>query len=404
MWIRAALAVALGLLTVPPILVAAASRGHIRLHSISKGRALEGIILPVGIAGVAFVFGGEWSGQEASRIWLLFTPLPLLVWTAVRFGPGTTSLASLALVLVSASYAKQGRGPFALPTADISVLSLQISLLAITVPKLLLAASILERQRTAAALSASEADIRRQLAQLATVYRTAPVGLAFLDTDLKFIRVNDFLAEINGRPAEDHMGRTLHQVLPAPLAAAVETIYREVICKGEPTLDQEIRSVAPSNSAVERIWLASHFPVRDEQGDVLGVNTVVREITEQKKTEESLRSSYEQIQDLAGRLIAAQEAERTRIARELHDDINQRLAALSISLSALKRRPPADPVALQAELTRYQQEVVRLADDVRRVSHELHSGVLQHAGLVAALEVALRGIPDRARHRDNLLP
>jgi signal transduction histidine kinase len=102
--------------------------------------------------------------------------------------------------------------------------------------------------------------------------------------------------------------------------------------------------------------------------------------------EAALRTSYGQIQDLAGRLIAAQEAERTRIARELHDDINQQLAALAIALSGVKRKLPEGAAHLRDELTRLQGQANDLADDLRRLSHELHPGVLRHAGLAAALQ------------------
>jgi two-component system sensor histidine kinase UhpB len=87
----------------------------------------------------------------------------------------------------------------------------------------------------------------------------------------------------------------------------------------------------------------------------------------------------------AGRLITAQETERSRIARELHDDINQQLAALAIAHSSLKRRLPAGDRDLHDELAQLQQQAVSLTEAVRRLSHELHPGVLQHAGLVAAL-------------------
>jgi PAS domain S-box-containing protein len=117
-------------------------------------------------------------------------------------------------------------------------------------------------------------------------------------------------------------------------------------------------------------------------------------VLERKQAEEALREheavlrlSYERIQDLAGRLIVAEEAERTRIARDLHDDINQQLAGLSIALGALKRRVGEhDQATLEASLTALQQRTMTLADSVRRVSHELHPGVLQHVGLTAALE------------------
>jgi signal transduction histidine kinase len=100
-----------------------------------------------------------------------------------------------------------------------------------------------------------------------------------------------------------------------------------------------------------------------------------------------LRASYDRNQDLAGRLITAQEAERSRIARDLHDDVNQQLAGLSIALSNVKRRLHDDgDGTVQDELTRLQQRTIDLADVMRSLSHELHPGVLQHAGLSAALK------------------
>lgn len=98
------------------------------------------------------------------------------------------------------------------------------------------------------------------------------------------------------------------------------------------------------------------------------------------------RQADDQIASLAGRLITAQEAERSRIARDLHDDINQQLASLSIALSGVKRRlqnGEADGVA--EEVARLQQRIVDVTQATRELSHELHPGVLQHAGLVAAL-------------------
>jgi two-component system sensor histidine kinase UhpB len=116
------------------------------------------------------------------------------------------------------------------------------------------------------------------------------------------------------------------------------------------------------------------------------------EIVERRQAEEALRASQEylrrshaQIQGLAGRLITAQEAERSRIARELHDDISQQLAALSIACSGLKRRLPSEAAAAQQEVARLQQQTIALSEAIRHLSHELHPGVLQHAGLVAAL-------------------
>ena len=97
---------------------------------------------------------------------------------------------------------------------------------------------------------------------------------------------------------------------------------------------------------------------------------------------------------LSGRLINAQEAERARIGRELHDNVGQLLSSLSIGLSRLKRRADADTAGDAAML---HERATVLAEEVRRLSHELHSGVLKHAGLVEAI----RGIGDEVRELGN---
>ncbi|MFD1987405.1 histidine kinase [Mesorhizobium newzealandense] len=101
--------------------------------------------------------------------------------------------------------------------------------------------------------------------------------------------------------------------------------------------------------------------------------------------ESELRVSYDQVRQLAGRLIYAQEEERTRIARELHDDVGQRVASLSIGLSSLKRRVLNPDDTARSELSGLQQQVVGLAKDLRDLSHELHPGALEHVGFLEAL-------------------
>ena len=102
-----------------------------------------------------------------------------------------------------------------------------------------------------------------------------------------------------------------------------------------------------------------------------------------------LEASHRQITDLFGRLIAAQETERTRIARDLHDDVSQRIAALSITMSGLKRKllGQADDGDAITALNAMQHDTAALAEEIRHVSHDLHPSALQHAGLVAALSV-----------------
>ena len=118
------------------------------------------------------------------------------------------------------------------------------------------------------------------------------------------------------------------------------------------------------------------------------------DITARKKAEEVIRENQavleatnSEMQDLAGRLIASQEVERARIARDLHDDLSQQIAGLSIALSALKRRIAAVPeaAALHPDVASLQKRTVGLAENIRHVSHDLHPSVIEHVGLVEAL-------------------
>jgi signal transduction histidine kinase len=102
--------------------------------------------------------------------------------------------------------------------------------------------------------------------------------------------------------------------------------------------------------------------------------------------EATLRESYERSRLLAGRLLSAQEATRSDIARDLHDDVCQKLVGVSMSVSSLKRSPSSDHPQIQKGLADLQQQALELVDGVRRMSHDLHPAGLRLVGLVAALE------------------
>jgi PAS domain S-box-containing protein len=126
--------------------------------------------------------------------------------------------------------------------------------------------------------------IRRQLAEIELIYDNAPVGLAVLDTDLRYVRINERLAEINGVPEIDHIGRTIGEVIP-DIAATAEPMLRTVLETGEPLLDVEIVGETAAQPGVERVWLEHWYPVHDDAGRVAGINVVVQEITERQRAE-----------------------------------------------------------------------------------------------------------------------
>ena len=108
----------------------------------------------------------------------------------------------------------------------------------------------------------------------------------------------------------------------------------------------------------------------------------------------ALVHSSREVRELAGRLLEAQELERSRIARDLHDDINQRLASVSIGLSAIRRT--ADERS-RDELGHLQDELIALSEDVRHISHNLHPSMLHETGL----DAALGSLCNTQRHRNG---
>ena len=103
-----------------------------------------------------------------------------------------------------------------------------------------------------------------------------------------------------------------------------------------------------------------------------------------QRADEAAHESARDIQSLAGRLLTAEEDERRRIGRELHDGVNQELAALSIALTGLEQRLSSD-VSARQEVAWLQARSVDLSEEMRQLSHELHPGILEYAGLSAAL-------------------
>ncbi|MBD1886197.1 PAS domain S-box protein [Microcoleus vaginatus] len=149
---------------------------------------------------------------------------------------------------------------------------------------------ITDRKQAQNQLRENEIRIRRQLAELDLVYKTTPVGLCFVDTNLRYIRLNECLAQINGRSIAEHLGRTVREVIPE-MVDMVERIYRQVLATQTPVLDLEIKAETKQQPGVLRDWQISFYPVSDESGTLLGVSTVVAEITDRKEAKRVMQQS-----------------------------------------------------------------------------------------------------------------
>lgn len=136
------------------------------------------------------------------------------------------------------------------------------------------------------------------------------------------------------------------------------------------------------NALHERWFRMSIVPLSSEEGGVVVTHT---DVTEQKLAELERKQLEMARGELSGRLIRAQEEERARVARELHDDINQKLGLLAIEIETLEQNLPANGNHVQHKLVELFKTTNRISSDVQRLSHQLHSSRLDYLGLPAAL-------------------
>jgi PAS domain S-box-containing protein len=143
---------------------------------------------------------------------------------------------------------------------------------------------ITERKLAEEELRQSQLLVQRQLMEIEAIYQTAPIGLTIFDRQLRYVRINQRLAEINGIAAEDHIGRTLREIVPT-VADENEPLMHSVFATGEPLLNLEISGETQAQPGVERTWIENCYPLKDATGEVIAINIVVQEITDRKRAE-----------------------------------------------------------------------------------------------------------------------
>jgi PAS domain S-box-containing protein len=143
----------------------------------------------------------------------------------------------------------------------------------------------------------SEAMFDRQQPTLQLIYDTAPIGLAFLSPDCRYLQINHRLTDICGISVEGHLGRYVRDCVPA-LADAVEAIVQSIMRTGDPVTGIEVTGQRP-DQIEERFWVTYWHPHRNADGEIVGVNVAAEEITERKRAEASLKASERQFHTLA---------------------------------------------------------------------------------------------------------
>ncbi|MDB6170902.1 MAG: multi-sensor hybrid histidine kinase [Chthoniobacteraceae bacterium] len=207
------------------------------------------------------------------------------------------------------------------------------------------------------------------LALLDTLQYHAPIGIAFIDREYRYIRVNEELAAINGLPVASHIGHTAMDVVPE-LWPRIEAGYRQVIEHGEPVIEIEMAGETRARPGEMRHWLVSYYPVRLE-GEIAGIGLIVMEITERKRLEQ-------EVLDISGR-------EQRRIGQDLHDDICQWLAGIQLLSSALAKDLTETSPANATRALKIAENMGHVLSRARMLARGLTPTVIESEGLAGAL-------------------
>jgi PAS domain S-box-containing protein len=229
--------------------------------------------------------------------------------------------------------------------------------------------NVLERKRANHLLRESEQRFR-------LVANTAPVLIWMAGTDKHCTFFNQSWLNFTGRALAEEVGSGwVSGVHPDDHDRCLETYFAAFDSRREFQMEYRLLRF----DGVYRWLVDLGVPRFEADGTFCGYVGSCVDITERRTSEESLHQ-------LTGRLICAQEEERARIARELHDDFSQRLALLSIGLGQLWKELPESEPDQRASILEMIKGLKEISSDIHSLSHELHSSKLEHVGLVPALQ------------------
>jgi signal transduction histidine kinase len=192
------------------------------------------------------------------------------------------------------------------------------------------------------------AGLSDTLALLDSMLENAPIGFAFFDRKFRYVRVNQFLAQMSQVPIGRHLGRTIPEMLPGPAAEMLQGCIQSVFETGEPVVQFELNTPLPGDATQVRSWLINVYPVKGTSEAVRWVGAIVVEATERKRSEDALRKTE--------KLAAA-----GRLAASIAHEINNPLEAVTNLLYLLRHQPSLDKEATGYAILA-QQEIARVAE------------------------------------------
>ena len=241
---------------------------------------------------------------------------------------------------------------------------------------------ITERKQAETALHKREQDYH-------CLADNVPAYFSRVDAELRYRFVNRRYTELFGRSASELVGQYVKDVVSEANFSRIEPHLRGALAGREASF---LYPMVLSNG--EAYWMnVCYMPDRDETGRIRGLLALETDVTAQKRYELALQQNQlvleekrHELQVLTEKLLTAQESERQRIARDLHDDFSQRLTALVLDVASLAKHPPRLPELIGKALEPVCKELEQLTSDLHDLAYRLHPPLLRHAGLQAAIE------------------
>jgi PAS domain S-box-containing protein len=219
----------------------------------------------------------------------------------------------------------------------------------------------------------AEEALRESEEKFRNVFRDAGVGMVIVSPEGRFLAANGTFCDCLGYTEEELLVKTVESVTFPDDWPAFSQKLVEAITKGIGLWRFQKRCIHKSGRIVYTESSASL--IRNRNGEPQYFVGEVLDITKPKEAEEALS-------DMTRKLVEAQEQERARIARELHDDINQRLSMLAVELEQLQD----NSAEVRSRVQELRKQTIEISNDVQALSHDLHSSKLEYLGVVAAIK------------------
>jgi PAS domain S-box-containing protein len=299
-----------------------------------------------------------WKPGHPPHQWLIIVPLPFLVWSAVRFGPGALGLHLLVVLLSVLLCTRAGRGPFATGSVAQVIIALQGFFLFISIPLMLLAALVWEHAQAAASLRRSQEQYR------SVVEGQADLICRFL-ADGTFTFVNAAYGRYFQRSAEDLIGQQLWQLVPAQQRPIAEA-FLAAITPAHPVASVENQVTGPDGASRWIEWTERGF--FDERSRLVEVQVVGHDVTDRKRAEEEHRRLVAQAR--VAEALREVDRKKDEFLAMLSHELRNPLAPIAMAIEVMRMSEPADDSIVWARdvIGRQTAQLTRLVDDLLDVS------------------------------------